>query len=88
MKTPKLPTWKKLLVLREGQPIRRTRRYWMVLEAWYNGVAPAGYEVHVGDSGVPARNVDCLGLPEVLERKVAKRARPKAANAESQEAQP
>ena len=75
----KLPTWKKLLVLHDGVPIRRTRRYWLVLNAWYNGAAPEGYEVRVGDTNLPARNVDCLGLPEVLERKVAKRA---------QEAQP
>jgi hypothetical protein len=75
MPTMKLPTWKKLLVLHDGVPIRRTRRYWLVLSAWYNGQCPAGYEVRLGALDLPARNVDCLGLPEVLERKALKRER-------------
>jgi hypothetical protein len=72
-KTKKLPTWKKVVVLCNGVPIRHTRRYWLVLEAWYNGAVPDGYEVRLGD--VPARNVNCLGLPEVLDQKTPKHAR-------------
>lgn len=74
----KAPCWKKLVVLASGEPepIRKTRRFWMVLDRWYTfGETPQGYEVRL-ESGEPCPSVvDCLGLPEVLEERTQKHAR-------------
>jgi hypothetical protein len=72
----KNPSWKKIVVLKDGVPIHKTRKYWKVLDHYLDfGQAPAGYEVKL-----PASAVNSMGMAEEVERRAAKRSRkPRAA---------
>jgi hypothetical protein len=65
------PSWKKIVVLKDGVPIRKTRKYWQVLNRFLDlGDAPAGYAVKL-----PASTVNSMGMAEEVERRAAKRTR-------------
>lgn len=70
----KKPSWKKIVVLKGGVPIHKTRKYWQVLNHYLDfGEAPAGYEIKL-----PGSVVNSLGMAEEVERRAAKRTRKRA----------
>lgn len=78
----KAPSWKKIVVLKDGVPIRKTRKYWLIMDRLYNlGDVPSGYEVRMkSGEPLPAR-IDCMGLLEVLDKHTLKRTRKPMASA-------